>query len=226
MAAGAFGKVGAKLVDDFGASADEAARIINELDPDTVKALDENPRFLDEIGDLRIQTQSGDAGSLSSRIRNIGRSGDDSASLVPQSTLGRAGLGITAAGLGFQGLRVLEDRQNRLAAQAESDLVEEQANTFREVVRNEEFSSQEKARVIDELAGSGFVRSSVSGGRGSVFGGGGGGVGAGAGSAAGGSGDGGLGIIPDDPIVLIVGIIVLVIVLRSVLDESGDNGGG
>ena len=34
MAAGAFGKLGAKLVDDFGASADEAARIINNLRED------------------------------------------------------------------------------------------------------------------------------------------------------------------------------------------------
>jgi hypothetical protein len=222
MAAGAFGKLGAKLVDDFGASADEAARIINNLDPDTVKALDENPQFLDEIGDLRVQTD--ETGGIASRIRNIGRSGDDAnqgsvlrnsgddATLVPQSTLGRVGAGVAGVGLGYQGLQVLEDRQSRLAAQAESDLVEEQASTFREVVRNEEFDSQEKARVISDLAGSGFVRSSISRtGRS--------GTSSSSGAGGGNSGGGG-GLIPDDPVTIVIAVIVLVFVLKYTLNDS------
>jgi len=220
MAAGAFGKLGAKLVDDFGASADEAARIINNLDPDTIRALDENPQFLDEIGDLRVQTD--DTSGIASRLRNIGRPGDDTGgsvlrgsgdkSIVPQSRLGRIGAGVAGVGLGYQGLQVLGNREERLASQAESDLVEEQASTFREVVRNEEFNSQEKARVISDLAGSGFVRSSISGTRG-----------AGSGSNSGGSNgnnSGGGGLIPDDPVTIVIAVIVLVFVLKYALNDS------
>jgi hypothetical protein len=224
MPAGAVGKLGAKLVDDFGASADEAARIINDLDADTVRTLDENPQVLDEIGDLRVQAD--ETGGIGSRIRDLRSSGDetggsvlrgsgDDAGLVPQSTLGRVGAGAVGAGLGFQGLRTLSDREQRIASQAESDLVEEQATTLREVVRNEQFSSEEKARVLSELSGSGFVRSSVSGGQRQKS----------AGNANGGGDDGG--VIPDDPVTVVIAVIVLVIVLRSVLDNpEGDTRGG
>ncbi|MDZ7689242.1 MAG: hypothetical protein U5J64_11145 [Halobacteriales archaeon] len=224
MPAGAFGKLGAKLVDDFGASADEAARIINNLDADTVRALDENPQFLDEIGDLRVQTDEG--GGIASRFRNIGSSGDetggsvlrgsgDDVGLVPQSKLGRVGAGVAGVGLGYQGLKTLGKARRLALQQAEirySQSRSRRARFAKLLVRNEEFDSQEKARVISDLAGSGFVRSSISGTRG-----------AGSGSNSGGSNGGGGGLIPDDPVTIVIAVIVLVFVLKYALNDS--NGG-
>jgi len=149
MSVAGVGRLVARLVDDFGASADEAARIVNNLDPQVARTLDENPQMLET---LRGTDDSGRLGSV------LSRGGDDagrSGSFAPQSGLGRTAALGGAGVLGYQGLGVLGDREERLAEEAAQDRTDTQAETFSDILQNDDFSPEDEAEILTALAGSG-----------------------------------------------------------------------
>jgi hypothetical protein len=212
MAAGAFGRLGAKLVDDLGMTGDEAARFVDNLDEQTARLLDENPRAVEGDPDaLQNVLQQADGGSsgffdrvprLGDDTADAGASGSDDLGIIPQSTLGRVGAGAAGTAVALKGEDTLsqyfETQQSEAAAEERENVLE----LSREVLQNDELSGEQKAAAFEELAGSGIFEPS-------------------AGSSESGSGGGG-GLLPDDPVAIIVAVVILALVFKYVIGDSND----
>jgi hypothetical protein len=165
----AFGSLGAKLVDEVGMSADEASRVIDNLGDDTAAQLDD-----------------------------AARSADESDGILPDSTLGKAGVfgagAAGAAGTYSLGSQYLEVQEEQAAAQER----ENQAQLTDQIFNNEDLSPEQKAAALEDLASSGFLKGQTGDDEGD------------------GSGRGFL----EDPIKLVAAIAVLALVLKYGIGED------